>query len=386
MKPVESPSLPPPLPVEEKFARKGAFAVIGQFFDYVFGLLVILTSLAVISAIPVIHLLSLGYLLEASARVAKSGRIRDGVIGLEPAARIGKIVVAAWLIFLPVRVLHGYWLDANIIDQGTNEAKSLGVVLLLISCVSLFCIGWAIARGGKFRHFLWLAPVRFLRRMGQPWNWKGALQGITDLRKGLRLLDFFQLGFFGFLGGALWLAIPVLILFSAPFVPSQPGSLLISMIGAGMLGIVILYLPFIQTRYAVERKFVVFGQWKTIREQFRKAPLALWTALFVTLLFAMPLYLLKIELAPQEVAWIPNLVFVVFMFPARLVLGWAASRSAKRETYRHWFFRWTARLGMIPPVLVYVFVVWLTQYLSWHGSYSLLEQHAFLLPAPMLGL
>jgi hypothetical protein len=37
-------------------------------------------------------------------------------------------------------------------------------------------------------------------------------------------------------------------------------------------------------------------------------------------------------------------------------------------------------------VAAYVFLVWLTQYLSWHGSLSLMEQHAFLVPAPLLGL
>ena len=41
----------------------------------------------------------------------------------------------------------------------------------------------------------------------------------------------------------------------------------------------------------------------------------------MTLTLAIPLYLLKAELIPREVAWLPSLVFVTFMFPARLAVG-----------------------------------------------------------------
>ncbi len=133
-------------------------------------------------------------------------------------------------------------------------------------------------------------------------------------------------------------------------------------------------------------EFRDFLSLKPARELFRKAPFAFWIALFITLLFAIPLYLLKIELAPREVAWLPNVLFVLFIFPARLCLGWAVSRAERKETSSHWISRWIARLGFIPVTAAYVFVVWSTQYLSWHGTLSLLEQHAFLVPAPIFGL
>jgi hypothetical protein len=47
--------------------------------------------------------------------------------------------------------------------------------------------------------------------------------------------------------------------------------------------------------------------------------------------------------------------------------------------------RWASRLAMLPFVALYVVVVYFTQYLSWYGTWSLLEQHAFLVPAPFLG-
>jgi hypothetical protein len=94
--------------------------------------------------------------------------------------------------------------------------------------------------------------------------------------------------------------------------------------------------------------------------------------------------LLKIELPPREIAWLPSLLFVVFIFPARLLTGWALHRASQRPSRSHWLFRWSGRLALVPVALVYVLAVYLTQYLSWHGSLGLLEQHAFLVPAPLV--
>jgi hypothetical protein len=106
----------------------------------------------------------------------------------------------------------------------------------------------------------------------------------------------------------------------------------------------------------------------------------------VTLLFALPLYLLKIEVVPKEAAWLPGLVFIAFILPARLLTGWAMGRAARRRTPKHWFFRWTGRLPFVPAAAFYVLIVFFTQYTSWHGVWSLYEQHAFLVPVPFFGM
>src|SRR5262249_60612152 len=49
--------------------------------EWLFGFAALLVGLAVLAAIPVLNLLSLGYLLESSARIARSGRVRHGFIG-----------------------------------------------------------------------------------------------------------------------------------------------------------------------------------------------------------------------------------------------------------------------------------------------------------------
>ena len=108
--------------------------------------------------------------------------------------------------------------------------------------------------------------------------------------------------------------------------------------------------------------------------------------LLVMLLGAIPLYLLKIEMIPREAAWLPSLVFVAFLAPARLLVGWAYARSGRRELPRHWAFRALGRLAILLTAPFYVLVVVLAQYTSWGGVWSLYEQHAFLLPVPFLNM
>ena len=72
------------------------------------------------------------------------------------------------------------------------------------------------------------------------------------------------------------------------------------------------------------------------------------------------------------------------MWPAPT--GWATHRALRREGPRHWTARWLGRLAILPVALAYALVVYLTPYLSWNGARSLLEQHAFLVPAPLMAL
>jgi hypothetical protein len=44
------------------------------------------------------------------------------------------------------------------------------------------------------------------------------------------------------------------------------------------------------------------------------------------------------------------------------------------------------RISIIPAALLYVMVVFFSQYTSWGGVASLFDQHAFLLPVPFLGM
>ena len=71
--------------------------------EWVFGLTSLLLGLATLAALPVIQVVTLGYFLESSARVARTGRLRDGIIGVRPAARIGCLAAAIWLALVPAQ-------------------------------------------------------------------------------------------------------------------------------------------------------------------------------------------------------------------------------------------------------------------------------------------
>lgn len=352
----------------------------------ILGLGTAVLTLAIVSAIPVINLLSLGYLLEASGRVARSGRLRDGFVGLSRFAAVGRIVLASWLWILPIRLVYSFWRDAELIQAGSDIAIRLRVLLILMVLGIGAHLLRACLRGGKWRHFLWPAPLRFLHGLENDFSAAGIQERTIHFLAEMRLFHFFRLGILGFAGAGLWLAIPLAILMVASTADRQAPAALGSLFGGILMGGVVLYLPFLQTRFGMTGQFREFLSIRAARDLFCRAPIAFWLALCVTLLFALPLYLFKIELTPDEVAWLPNLVFVLFIFPARLVLGWAVSRAERNGKHRLWFSRWFARLAAVPVVATYAFVVWLTQYLSWHGSLSLLEQHAFLVPAPLLGL
>jgi hypothetical protein len=100
-----------------------------------------------------------------------------------------------------------------------------------------------------------------------------------------------------------------------------------------------------------------------------------------------PLYLLKIEATPREVMWLPCLVFIAFILPARIATGLALRRARRREEpIGRWatFSRWTVRLLMPLVVAVYLLFVYVSQYTSWDGLQTWVQQHAILIPVPFL--
>jgi len=360
------------------------FAWIGSVVEWLCGALTLTVTLAVLSVIPILNFLSLGYLLEASGRVARTKRLRAGFVGVRKAAVFGRIVVGTWLILWPLRFIASMEKDAKLIADG-SVARGWRIAFFIFGALSIGHIVWACLRGGKLRHFLWPAPIRFIKWLRTSGKLEKIRNGIVEYVAGLRIGHYFRLGAFGFVGGVMWLAIPVGLLVIGAFLPPG-GGFLLGLLGGGLLFLVALYLPFIQAHYAVENRFGAMFELGRVRELFRQAPVAFWTALFITLLFSLPLYLLKIEFPLREIAWLPSLFFVAFIFPARLLTGWAMGRALKREQPRHFIFRWLARFSLVPVAGFYVLIVYLTQYLSWHGAFSLIEQHAFLVPSALLSL
>jgi hypothetical protein len=354
--------------------------------EWLFGLACLLVGLAVLASIPIVQFLTLGYLLEASGRVSRSGKLRDGFIAIRGAARIGGFIVGAWLWLLPLRLAADYWYDAWLIDPASKVTRGWQIGFIVMAAAIFLHILWAWLRGGKLRHFVWPAPLRLVKalpKMGTLLSEKA--DELWDFVAAMRIPYYFWLGVRGFAGALIWLFVPTLILIAAPRLENPGLGVLMGLFGGTAMALVLLYLPFLQAHFAVENRFRAFFEWQRVRRMFRHAPLAFWCALFITLLFALPLYLFKIEIIPREALWLPGLVFVSFMYPARLLTGWSLGLARRREAPRHWFFRVMARLAAVPVVVFFTFILFMTQYISWYGAASLFEQHAFLMPVPFLG-
>jgi hypothetical protein len=351
--------------------------------EWSFGFAVLMVGLATLAALPIMQFLSLGYLLESGGRVARSGRLRDGFIGVRLAARLGGIVLGCWLILLPVRFLSDLAYSAQIIDPDGRKAANWRIGLFVLICLSGLHIGMACARGGRLRYFFW--PFNFIwviHRLLRGGYYSEARDAIWSTTQSLRLPYYFSLGLRGSLGALVWLALPITLI-ALGRLPMPVGPL-VGFLGALLLALVLIYLPILQMRLAMKNRLSAVFEIREVRRDYQRAPWAFAFAFVVTLLFALPLYLLKIEMVPREAAWLPSLVFVLFIFPARLLTGWALGLANRRVAPRHWFFRWTGRLPFLPTAAMYVLIVFFTQYTSWNGVWSLYEQHAFLVPVPFI--
>jgi hypothetical protein len=367
------------IPIVMPLPRLGFFGVIGSIAEWCFGVVSLFVGLAVLAAIPVGQFLALGYLLEAGGRVARSGRLRDGFIGVRTAAKFGGIALAGFLLWLPLYFLSIQAEAARIIDPNGRIARQWELWLSILAALFALHASAGLLRGARVRHFL--------NPFNVPWLVVRAFRGglYTEARDrlwntvvGLRLPYYFWLGVRGFFGAFVWLAIPLLLLAQGHRFP------LAGVIGGLMLAAVVLYVPFLQVRFARDNRLRAFREFQQVRGAFRRAPLAFAFALWVHLLFAIPLYILKIEVIPRDLVFLEGLLFLLFIFPARLLGGWAYARGARRAVPRFWMLRWMGRLAVIPIVLAYVFVVFLSQHLGWQGIGSLYEQHAFLLPVPFV--
>lgn len=358
---------------------------VASALEWLFGLASLFAGLAVLATFPIVQLLSLGYLLEASGRVARTGRLRDGFVGVRKAARIGSVALGAWLTFWPLRLVADLAYSSWLIEPAGAAASRWRVALVVLTAVTVWHLGWACFRGGRLRHFLWPAPIAFARR----W-WRGGMYGeardrLAEFVASLRLGHYASLGARGFAGAAAWLVLPVLFLIASFRLPDGPAAVC-GLVGLISLPLVALYLPFLQAQFACENRLVAMFDLGRVRAAFKRAPIAFWFSLLVLLAFTLPPFLLKIEFVEREIAGVESLVFVALIAPARLLAGWALGRGRRHTQPRFFLVRWLSRLGMLPLAFVYAIVVSLSRYTSWYGSWSLFEQHAFLLPAPFLGL
>ncbi|MEZ6090920.1 MAG: DUF4013 domain-containing protein [Pirellulaceae bacterium] len=350
-----------------------------------FQLASLIVLLAVLSAAPILQLVSLGYLLEVSGRVARTGRLRDGLFLLEQAGKVGAAAVALLLLSLPIRLISTWAQAAELVNPQSNQANWLRVAGTLLVFAIASHVGWVWFRGGRLRSYFRPRPIEFMKNFWRVSIWVEARDRLWNFVASMQLGKLFWLGTRGMIATLLWLLVPASILIGATRNGQTGLAGLVGAVGFVLMGIVLLYLPFLQVRFAEQNRFRAMFEVRAVREAFRASPIMFWLALTITLLFAIPLYLLKIEATPQEVVWLPCIVMVAFMLPARLMTGYAVGRGERRRVAPgpwHKVLRIGLRFLCLPIIFGYLLFVFLSGFTSWDGLATWLQQHALLVPVP----
>ena len=361
---------------------KHPFAALRWILSRAFGLASLTLILAVVAAIPLLNFFALGYLLETEGRVARTGKLRDAFPLLAIAPRIGTIVLGTGFWILSLRLFSLYVADAQTIAPASTTTGQLRSLLIILAAGIALHLCLALARGGglgcffrPFKNVLWL---RTRLRSGEYWIYAG--EHLRSFIAAFRLKHHFWLGIRGYLGAAIWLFPPTALL--AVGDGSGP-STLVSIVGGIWLVFVLSWLPFLQARLAAENRFGAIFEPRRAIECFKRAPFAWALTTILVYALALPLYLLKVRLPPQDAMWLATVVFIVSIYPARILTGLAYGRASRRSKPAWYDLTWLCRAAVLGALLAFVFLLFFTQGIGEHGKRTLFEHHAFLLPWPL---
>lgn len=351
----------------------------------VWGLASLVFFLSVISAIPIVNFLSLGYLLEVEGRVARTGRFRDAFPLLNDAPRFGSIALGIWLWLLPLRYVSGVAADARLIDPGSSADFRLSLLANLLWGAITIHLVMALARGGSpdcfvrpFKNFFWL---RARLREGNYLATAG--EHVGRFVRQLRLRHHFWLGVRGFAVAFAWLLVPTAIYASTN--RPQAGSVLAVLIGGSLLMFTLSWVAFLQARFTAENRFSAGFELRKVRQLWGHAPLCWTLAMIVLYALSLPFYIFKAFSPPLDAQWPFLVIFVVSIYPTRIMTGWAYRQAVRRLDQgrrAHWSIRWLCGGVLMPLLAAYVFILFFTQFLGAEGKQTLFQHHALLLPSP----
>ncbi len=340
--------------------------------------------LAVIAAAPILQFASLGYILFAAGRLANGEPWRKAFPGLRTAGKLGTFAMLAALSWLPVYVVTDLAYSAQLLDPNSFSARGWRLGAFLLAAVWVVHVGWAAMRGGRWWHFIWPAPIKFLCNVWRPSQWSRTSDQLYDFVSGLQFPKLWWLGVRATVGALLWTCVPVSLMIIGERAQKFEAAPLVGLIGAIAMTCVMLYLPLLQVRMAAKNRFAEIFNVIAIRQSFMRAPWFCAMSIFVLCGLAIPLYLLRIEATPSELVWAPSLVFVALMLPAKLLIGAALGYADHRDRLRHWTLRWSAFVVVLVSVFSYVGALYIAQFIAWQGAFVMYFQHALLVPAPLI--
>lgn len=351
-----------------------------------YGSLIIL--LAFMTAVPGLQILTFGYLLEVSGRLARGEKLAASLPWLAYANRLTLAFIAGVLVTLPVHLLYHWSSVADLVDPGSDKAASLRFGGDLAAVTAFIYLTWAWLRGGRLTAYLWPAPGRFFQQIWRPQTWLTARDQAWELTLRLHVPQLFWLGLLGLLGTFLWIVVPAVLIITAIRQGEGGGAGVLGIVAFLLMGVGLTYLPVLQTRLAKSGRLRSMFQIRSARNDFRQAPWAITIAMLALYLLAVPLYLLKIETLPPEVQWLPCLLFIALALPSRIGLGFALRRSGRlpiKPGLTGVFQRATARLAQPVIVGTYLLAIFVSQFFDASGLDTWLHQHAILIPAPLIG-
>jgi hypothetical protein len=359
------------------------FAALGWLISLVAGLVSLVALLAVIAAIPIVNLIALGYMLEGEGRVVRSGRLRDGLPLAALLPRLGAIAGGTWACLLVVRLVASAAADAGLVDPGGPVATAWRRAATLTAALVGAHLLLAWHAGGSLASFV--RPLHNLRLFARALRagtvWSGAADRLSATLGLIRPLRLFTLGLRGFIGAAAWL-VPATLVFSAFRDTQRPVALLVTLLGALLLGAALVGVPIMQALFAADGRLAAFRDVSAVRRLFRRAPWALVAAVAVLHALSLPLYLAKVVVPPRDALWLVTPIFVLTIYPARLVVG-LATGCARRRTRDRWaVVRWAALAVLAPLLALDLLLLFFMPAIDALGRRVLFDHHALLLPTP----
>src|SRR5207302_546082 len=128
--------------------------------------------------------------------------LRDGLVGVRRAARVGSMVLGCWLWLLPVRLTASLARSSELIDPGGPIARRWRAGLIALIILTVLHLALACVRGGRFRNFFWPPGglVWLVRRLRRGGLYVEARDVTWAFVTGLRLPAYFRLGLLGYIG------------------------------------------------------------------------------------------------------------------------------------------------------------------------------------------
>ena len=366
-----------------KHPLKSLFRLVQVFIGVIFLVLL----LAAMAAFPLFSLITLGLMLQAEADVATNRWLRSGFPLLPISTRLGMSGLMVFLFLLPIMGSSTLANSQTVISELSGQTEQGMTVITRIFQVTIFVhLLMAIAYSGRFTAFF--RPIRNFRSLRQEFH-KGLLAKKLESASDyclqiLKPWHHFKIAFYSAAGALCWLAIPVALLAATPSVPridpGAPGAM--SILGGILFIPVTAWLPLLQCHQVVENRFMAIFEVRTIRRIISQVPIRWAIATILLYGLAIPLYLSKIVLPPADAYWMFTPLFIVVIYPTRLLMGWVYGTGKNKPKPAKRIIRWPTKLIMLPLLAAYAFLIFLLPFISEEGPRVMLENHAILLPVP----